>query len=344
MRYLKVYFLALTVVTLASCSSSDDTTKLGNWLTRAEYSGDARRDAVSFVIGDYAYVGTGYGGATPVKKLNSFYRYDADKDAWTQVASLVDSTDLTKDLSRQGASAFAIGTKGYVTCGYDNAFLLRKDTWEYDAETNKWSQKADFGGASAPARYYATAFAVGGKGYVGTGSSGTGGSNYSDFYSYNPASDSWAQINPLKDKRQQAVSFVIGDSAYVVTGTNNATVNTRFYVYDYKTDQWFEKWQITNATDMSSDDDYTSITRSGAVAFVINNKAYLTTGSVSNTWEFDPITNVWIEKTAFDANPRTGAVGFSLKNRGYVGLGGSSTTNLDDLREFNPAQENDTND
>jgi N-acetylneuraminic acid mutarotase len=116
------------------------------------------------------------------------------------------------------------------------------------------------------------------------------------------------------------------------------------YVYDAKNDQWNERWQIKNATDGSFDDDYTTIARYGAVAFVINNKAYVATGSLSNTWEYDPISGYWTEKTAFDAASRQGAVGFSVKGRGYVALGLASSTQLDDTYEFNPTEENDTND
>lgn len=347
MRYLKVYFLALTVITLASCTSSDDTTKLGNWIRRADYSGNARRDAVSFVIGDTAYVGTGEGvGSDNLShKLNDFWKYDPVKDAWTSMASLGpdDVNDADNIYSRYGASAFTVGTKGYITTGYNNGFAPMRDTWEFDPATNSWSQKADFPGNP---RYYAVGFGLGNFGFVGTGTTGSG-TNFSDFYRFNPATNSWTQTNPLKDKRSQAVSFVIKDSAYVVTGTSSGVTSTsRMFVYDANKDQWLERWQITNSTDASFDDDYTTITRNGAVAFTINNKAYLATGSSSNTWEYDPITGHWTEKTAFDASSRSGAVGFTVKGRGYVALGGisSSTTYLDDLREFDPTVENDTND
>ena len=347
MRYLKVYFLGLTVFTLASCTSNSDTTKLGNWVKKADYSGDARTEAVSFVIGDTAYVGTGYGGlgngSTNGQKLNDFWKYDVTKDAWTEMASLVDPNDPTNDISRQAATAFTVGTKGYVTTGIGSDYLTRKDTWEFDPATNSWSKKADFTGLP---RYYAVSFSVGGAGYVGAGGAGDGGSNYSDFYKYDASSNTWTAANPLKDKRRQAIAFVIKDSAYVVTGTSNSLATYRMYVYDYKTDQWFERWQIKNATDGSFDDDYNSIDRTGGVSFVIDNKAYVAVGSRSNTWEYDPISGYWTEKTAFDAAQRSGAVGFTVKNRGFVALGAPAggSSNLDDTYEFKPNQENDVND
>lgn len=339
MRYLKVCFLGLAVLTLASCSSSEDTTKLGNWVRRADYQGDARREAVSFVIGDTAYVGTGTSGVDGGTWLSSFYKYDPVKDNWTLVASLADKNDPTRDLSRTGATAFTAAGKGYVTTGSNSDLKTLKDTWAYDPATNSWENKADFPGAS---RYYAVGFAIKNIGYVGTGYDG--GNNMSDFYKYDPASNSWSTANSLKDKRRQAVAFVIGDSAYVVTGSGAGTSPTRMYVYDAGKDQWNEKAKIENATDQSFDDDYTSIARYGGVAFVINNKGYVTTGSSATTWEYDPINDRWTEKTAFDGASRTSAVGFTVKGRGFLGTGYSSATYLDDLFEFLPDQENDTND
>jgi N-acetylneuraminic acid mutarotase len=355
MRYLKVYFLALTVISLASCTSSDDDEKLGNWIRKAEYNGNARRKAACFVIGDTAYVGTGQGVGSDNTEhgLNDFWKYDPVKDTWTAIAALgpngVDVNGYVNTYSRYGASAFTVGSKGYVTTGYsntnNNVFAPMKDTWEYNPASNSWEQKADFPGN---ARLNAVGFGLGSFGYVGTGTTSEGsGTNFADFYKFDPGAagspGTWSQADGLKDKRTDAASFVIKDSAYVVTGSSASSV-TRMYVYDQKNDQWLERWQITNATDGSFDDDYTTIVRSNAVAFVIDNKAYLATGTASNTWEYDPITGHWTEKTAFDGLSRSGAVGFSVKNRGFVGLGTGSSTLLDDLREFDPRAENSTND
>jgi N-acetylneuraminic acid mutarotase len=321
------------------------------------YNGNARQDAACFVIGDTAYVGTGQGTGSDntAHGLNDFWKYDPVKDAWTQIAALgPDGADVNGKInsySRYGASAFTVGTRGYVTTGYTNTpldgltFAPLKDTWEYNPASNSWAPKADFPGN---ARYDAVAFGLGNYGYVGTGTAGSG-ANFADFYKFDPGADgslgSWSVASGLKDKRTSAVSFVIKDSAYVVTGSgSSATPITRMYVYDAKGDQWLERWQITNSTDGSFDDDYTTLVRSGAVAFVIKNKAYLATGTTSNTWEYDPITGHWTEKTAFDAITRSGAVGFSVKDRGFVGLGTGGGTNLDDLREFDPTVENSTND
>jgi N-acetylneuraminic acid mutarotase len=72
-----------------------------------------------------------------------------------------------------------------------------KDFWEYDPATNAWTQKADFGGSG---RLYAARFTTNGKGYVGTGQSGTypNYTYYKDFWEYDPISNNWTQKRTLE--------------------------------------------------------------------------------------------------------------------------------------------------
>src|SRR6186713_605362 len=117
MRYLKVYFLALTMITLASCTSDDDDEKLGNWIRRAEYNGNARQDAACFVIGDTAYIGTGQGMGSDntLHALNDFWKYDPTRDTWTAMAALgpagVDVNSEVNEYARYGATGFTVGSK-----------------------------------------------------------------------------------------------------------------------------------------------------------------------------------------------------------------------------------------
>ena len=68
-----------------------------------------------------------------------------------------------------------MGDDSAISIGYT------KDFWEYDPSTNTWTQKLDFGGT---ARHGAVGFAIGNKGYIGTGYNGTSGTK--DFWEYNP--------------------------------------------------------------------------------------------------------------------------------------------------------------
>jgi N-acetylneuraminic acid mutarotase len=236
--------------------------------------------------------------------------------------------------------AFSAAGKVYVGLGYDGVNKL-KDFWEYTPSTDTWKQVADFGGL---AKYGATAFTINNKGYV---VAGFDGNPSKELWQYSPETDTWILKNGPGSKRYDAVVFVIDNKAYLATGTNNGSYNNDFWVYDADADQWTEKRKISNVSDESYDDKY-AITRSGAVAFTLNGKGYISTGINSGytatTWEYDPSTDLWSEKTNFQGTTREGAIGFAVNGRGFIALGRSSTLRFDDVREFLPAVEEDDND
>jgi N-acetylneuraminic acid mutarotase len=335
MKRLKYYFFlpASLVLTLLSCSKSNSTTSAedssGNWVKRSEFEGNARTEAVSFTIGDTAYIGTGFDGTN---RYTDFWAYDPVKNFWIQRAQF-------PGVARNSAVGFAIGTKGYIATGYDGLNRLN-DNWEYDPATNSWTQKADFGGT---ARYDAVAFGINDKGYISTGFDG----GYTkDLWEFTPTGGtnnqgSWAQKVSLGGtKRSAAVALVYNNKAYVFTGINNGTVVTDFWSYDPATASWTQLRDIANTSADTYDDDYSDISRSNAVAFVIGSKGYLACGEngtyIRKTWEYDFASDSWARKTTYERSERSGAVGFSVKGRGYVACGRNSTYYFDDIDEFQP--------
>lgn len=68
--------------------------------------------------------------------------------------------------------------------------------------------------------------------------------------------------------------------------------------------------------------------RASAVAFVVNNKAYVTLGRNLNTgdslkecWEFDPVNKNWSQKRSFPGNARVKAIALVHNGIALVGLG-----------------------
>ena len=101
-------------------------------------------------------------------------------------------------------------------------------------------------------------------------------------------------------------------------------------------------------SDEDFDNDY-SIIRSNAVAFVLNNKAYVTTGAapqlLGSVWEYEPATDLWEQRTPFEGTARQDAVAFSTENgRAFVVTGRSSSFSFDDIWEFKPADPYDKED
>lgn len=322
-----------SVITLTGCNdtaSTDQTVEeteelVGNWIKRSDFGGIARSDASSFVIDGKAYIMCGYNGK---KRLTDTWEYDIENDSWMQRADLPAT-------ERSSAVAFAIADKGYIGTGYDGKGYLN-DFWEFDPTTNGWEQKADFAGS---ARYGAVAFTLNNTGYVGTGYDNT---YLADFYKYTPATDSWTQSTTIDgSKRAFASSFVYDNKAYVVCGINNGNYITDFWMFDPTTATWIEKAQIADNLNASeSFDDTYDIKRMNAVALVIDDKVYISTGESgslhSDTWEYNPATDRWYEKTAFEGSDRSGAVGFSYNNRGFILTGRTSTYYYDDMYEFKP--------
>lgn len=322
-KNLFLFLITMLPVMTSSCTDDDDEDLIGNWVRVSDFDGLARCDASSFTIGNKGYIVGGFDGK---KRLSDLWEYNMDMDAWTQKADM-------PGLPRNSAVAFAVNNKGYCGTGYDtNNFF--NDFYEYDPASNSWTQRADFPGTG---RYSAVAFSIAGKGYIGAGYDG----NYlKDFYAFNPSTNSWSQIVSIGgQKRMGATSFVIDDIAYVCCGVNNGTYVDDFWQYDPSTAQWTQLRDISNSSDDDYDDDY-NITRMNGSAFVIDGWAYLTCGEQgsvrSDTWKYNPFTDLWEQVHDFKGTTRTVAVSFSNGTRGYIATGKSSTYKFDDIWELHP--------
>jgi len=325
--------LILAVVTaLASCSGSsgDTTTLVGDWYKKSDLDGIGRSGAVSVVIGDKAYVGTGFSGTgvDATNWLRDWWQYDPQRDFW-QIQ------DSFPGNPRTAAVAFELNGKAYVGTGYaDN--VLYNDFYMFDpsqppGQHLQWTKIADFKGSK---RYGATAFSVNGAGYVGTGFDDT---NYlKDMYKYDPNSNTWTQVVSVGgSKRTYAFSFVVGNKAYLGGGNNNLVLQQDLWEYDAERDAWTEKLALNDDTQPAK-----TISRQQTVSFVINGLAYLVSGISTSidvqVWEYDPTLDKWTRKTDFEGSGRQNAVGFAIGNKGYVTTGRANTARFDDIWQFDP--------
>ncbi len=324
-------FTIAIVTTVISCGPGDDDDDLiGNWVELTQLIGNARHQAVSFTIGEVGYIGTGYDGED---RLKDFYSYDASTNNWGLVAE-----PPAGFVTRINGIAFAVNGKGYVGYGRDQNTELG-DLWVYDPVNNIWDSVEAIN-APVP-RYGAVTFSIDGIGYMGTGYNGNA---LSDFYAFNPANSTWTQKAYCPTKVREAVSFVIDGNGYVVTGEKNGVSIDDFYMYDPSTNVWDTKRPIADVSDESYDDDYSIVRRQG-VAFVIGGKAYVTLGNNNSSikkdcWEYDPVTDLWVDRTSFEGAGRNDACAFTTESgRGFIVSGTSSSGYFDDLWEFHPTDE-----
>ncbi|MCD7973993.1 MAG: hypothetical protein LUG18_15255 [Candidatus Azobacteroides sp.] len=129
------------------------------WVVKegADFPGEHRYDAASFVIDNIAYVGTGYYSRTSTN-YSDFYKYDPIEERWTQIADFPGEP-------RSAAVSFILNGKGYVGLGV-NGSKLYNDFYEYNPVTDTWLKIADFPGEP---RYAAVSFVIDNIAYVGGG-------------------------------------------------------------------------------------------------------------------------------------------------------------------------------
>ena len=180
-----------------------------------------------------------------------------------------------------------------------------------------------------PARSSAVSFVIDTLGYVGLGIDEAG--NYlSDFYQYDPSTDTWTQIADFGGgPRTNAIAFSIGEYGYVGTGLNADDEQADFWKYDPVEDSW------TELPDWGKDK------RQGAFAFVVGDKAYVGGGyyfdsftfQLSDIQEYESETGGWTEKIFADGLNLAvnDAAAFSLYGNGYIAYGNQGA-----LIKYNP--------
>ncbi len=333
-----IFFITALIISslcFTGCSD-DDNDYLGNWVDRAGLDFKVRSHAVSFTIDDVVYIGTGY-DYDDDEKLKDFYKVELSGTGGIQMTQISEFPGV----ERNRAVAFASETKGFVGLGSDDDDNYLNDFYSYDASTNTWAT-IDNVPEALSARKDAVAFYVDGKGYVGTGEDDD--RIRSDFYSYDPSTSTWEQISSLTYPRTKAMSFVLddgtGEHGYIISGYSNGSLDD-FYSYDTENNSWTELNKISDFTDYSFDDDYdNNIQRYDGIAFVMAGRAYLSTGQGSSeTWEWNPLTDRWKQKTDFEGSSRYGGLGFTINDVGYISTGGNGSYSYNDLWYFEPYEE-----
>ncbi len=187
------------------------------WTQMADFPGEGRTLAVSFVIDGLAYVGLGAtGGST---RLGDFWAYSANTNTWKQVADFRGSP-------RSGAFSFAIDAKGYVGMGNSGASFLN-DFWSYDPNTNLWQE---LNRIPATSRGSAAASANTTIGFMGLGSNGV--TRFSDIWLYTPENDRWIrQANFPSSGRDGAVVAMWNEVLYVGLGNDGLLRGKDFWEF-----------------------------------------------------------------------------------------------------------------
>ncbi len=176
-------------------------------------------------------------------------------------------------------------------------------------------------------------FAIGNYGYAGLGSNSMG-KNLTDLWQFDPSTNSWSKKAAFPGSARVAPAcFVIGDKAYLVTGSihNGGSCVTDCWQYDATNNTWTQKANFPGSA------------RTYAVGFAIDSLGYVGTGANElsdfrkDFYAYHPSTDSWTRIADFPT-ARDGSCGFGINGKGYVCFGQDSTTFIayKDMWEYDP--------
>ncbi|UKM63513.1 carboxypeptidase regulatory-like domain-containing protein [Flavobacteriaceae bacterium GSB9] len=266
-------------------------------------------NAASFVSNGYGYV---------IGSNSKFMlKYNPVYDSWENNLSLPEDS---------GKKPFAFTSESKVF------ILLANGFWEYNTETNNWTQRTNFPGRLQTDRRYNFNFSIDGKFYIGNCY------NTYDFWEYNIIQDSWNKkadfignfdtSNPVWGN----YTFSLDKKGFLGVSQTAFGINT-LWEYNPTQDSWITKTPIpSNAYNLYA-------------SFIINNEAYVGLGRnfewgdgyVSNKlWKYNISNDTWIE---LQNSPINMAVytSFGINKKGYILPAYTKFNNiLNDVWEFDP--------
>lgn len=303
-------------------------------------------EAVSFVIGDYAYIGTGFKFSRTSERqflTATFWRYDPANNSYLRLANYPGS----EEGRRSQAVGFALNGKGYVGTGHNNAIQFT-EFHEYTPETDEWRRVKDF---PIPIRS-AAAFVIDGYAYVGTGWSCWDWDEdgqiecgmVRELYRFDPNDATevdtlglpmgkWEKMASMDEgvNRRSAVGFALNGVGYIATGVTSNAHSRGVYAYYPETNEWIRKGDMPGTP------------RQKSAAFTIGNRAYIAAGTNSDVggrfptfkdlWEYNPDTDNWLQKADIGFVNLDSGIPFSFKGKAYM-YGGFITEHIESISHY----------
>lgn len=169
-----------------------------NWARKKDFPGTGRYGGIGMTDGRLVYAGLGWARDADVN-LYDWWGYDPVSDAWTRKKD----NPTADGKSLRNTAGYTLDGKFYLGLGAFNG----KNWWSYNPASDNWIRESDHPGSF----YFApTGFSVNGSGYV----CGGGGN---ECWQIKTTTNTWTKTT-LFASRTGATSFVIGNTAYLVTG------------------------------------------------------------------------------------------------------------------------------
>jgi N-acetylneuraminic acid mutarotase len=215
----------------------DFNTVSNTWTQKGNFPGTAVYEGSGFSIAGLGYIVNGWDSTGSGRGPSTTWQYNPSTDSWTAKAAFIGSTRYT-------AASFALGGKGYVTCGFSP---YTNTTYSYDPATDSWSQKANFPGSPRQGMNF---FVIGSTAYAGMGATGDGRGSYfveSEWFKYDATTDTWTQLGNFPgDAAYASFAFTLNGDGYLACGIDQASVyysnsvapSNKVWKYTVATDNW----------------------------------------------------------------------------------------------------------
>jgi N-acetylneuraminic acid mutarotase len=245
---------------------------------------EPRQEGSPAALGSMIYLIGGYGPEGIASTLVQVY--DTDGKKWKQAAP------MPEGLHHIGVRA--VEGKIYVVGGFTKGFRDRgpvDSLWQYDPATDRWERRA-----SLPTPRGALAVAVlDGKIYAIGGERFSAGSKekyepVADVAVYDPKTDKWEVLPPMRQRRDHLYAGAIGGRVYAVGGRERPSLTLQTVEeYNPATRTWTERAAMPTG-------------RSGGAGAVMNNRLYVfggegneenPLGTFNQVEVYDPIQNAW---------------------------------------------------
>ncbi len=198
---------------------------------------------------------------------NNFWQFNPVTLVWSQKADFIGD-------KRRGPAHFSINGDIYIGLGVDFSPSPRidyVDFYKYSIEINQWTRINDvpFNIFNSGGRLNASSFVLNGLGYFTGGALNTGNT---DCWSYNPTTNTWNQIANFANPRRGTATFSLNGFGYVTGGRSVSGSNTN------------ESWRYNpSSNSWARDENIGTIKRAGHFSFVIDGKAYIGGGGISDS-------------------------------------------------------------
>lgn len=140
-----------------------------SWRQLADLPGGERHHPFMFSANGDVYAGFGHGNGPGTVVYKNWYRWDIDTETWSQM------NDLPAE-GRVAGTQFSIGDRGFVLSGdgSDHGSMPTGEFWEYDFQTDTWTELPPHPGVS---RWAPGSFTIGNVVYLVAGEIRSGNPN-----------------------------------------------------------------------------------------------------------------------------------------------------------------------